>query len=145
MFKDFVFSFRTLITLSLLRCISVIFANNQLDGGMVLSAINSRSPITKLRVGMFHFLCVVMTGKYSRIRLCQNDVSATWTAFHFRLFAMSPGFSTGHINKLGLAVAVRKSFGVNASKSLISSLRGLRVDCLWWIQFQSNMCIMFLR
>ena len=131
--------------LTMLRCISVILANNQLDRGMFLSAINTRSPTTKLRLCMFHFLRVVMMGKYSRIHLCQNDCSATWTVFHFCLFTMSRGFSTGHINKFGLAVPVRKWFGVNASKSLMSSLRGLRVDHLWWIQFQSNMCAMFLR
>ena len=134
----------TLTTLSLLRCISVILVNKQLDWGIFLSAINTRSPTAKLRVGMFHFLRVVMM-ENSRIHLCQNDCSATWTAFHFCLFTMSSGFSTGHINKFGLAVPVRKWFGVNASKSLMSSLRGLMVDHLWWIQFQSNMCAMFLR
>ena len=74
---NFIFSFTTLTTLSFLRCISVILANNQLDRGMFLSAINTRSPTTKLRVGMFHFLRVVMMGKYSRIHLCQNNSSAT--------------------------------------------------------------------
>ena len=123
---NFVFSFMTLTTLSLLWCISVTLANNQLDQGMFLLAINTRSPTTKLRVGMFHFLRVVMMGKYSRIHLCQNDSSATWTAFHFRLFAMPPGFLTGHINKFGLAVPVRKWFDLNASKSLMSSLRGFK-------------------
>ena len=113
----------TLTTLSLLRCISVTLANNQLNQGMFLLAINTRSPTTKLRVGMFHFLRVVMMGKYSRIHLCQNDSSATWTACYFRLFTMSPGFSTKHINKFGWAVPVSKWFGVNASKSLMSSLR----------------------
>ena len=43
---------------------------------------------------MFHFLRVVMMGKYSRIQLCQNDFSATWTALHFCLLVMSPDFST---------------------------------------------------
>ena len=132
---NFVFSYTTLITLSLLRCISVILANNQLDRVMFLSAIYTRSPATKLRVGMFHFLRAVMMGKYSRIHLCQNDPSATWTAFNFCLFAMPPGFSAGHINKVGLVVPVRKWFDVNAWKSLMSSLRGLRVYHLWWIQF----------
>ena len=94
--------------MSLLRYVSAILANNQLDRGMFLSAIKTRSPTTKLRVGMFHFLRVVMMGKYSRIHLCQNDPSATRTAFHFRLFVMPPRFSTGHINKFGLAVPARK-------------------------------------
>ena len=75
---------------------------------------------------MFHFLLVVMMGEYLRIHLCQNDVSATWAAFHFRLLAMSPGFSTGHINKFGLAVPVRKWFVINTSKSLMSSLKGVK-------------------
>ena len=123
---NFVFSFTTLITLSLFRCISVFLANNQLDGGMFLSAINTRSLTTKLRVNMFHFLCVVMMGKYSRIHLCQNGASATSTASHFHLFVMPPGFSTGHINKFGLTVPVRKWLGVNASKSFMSSLRGVK-------------------
>ena len=65
-------------------------------------------------------------GKYLHIHICQIDSSATWTAFHFRLFTMPPGFLTGHINKFGLAVPVRKWFGVNASKSLMSSLRGVK-------------------
>ena len=63
--------------LTMLRCISVILANNQLDRGMFLSAINARSPTTKLRVGMFHYLRVVMMGKYRSIHLFQNDSSAT--------------------------------------------------------------------
>ena len=112
--------------LTMLRCISVILANNQLDRGMFLSAINARSPTTKLRVGMFHYLRVVMMGKYRSIHLFQNDSSATWTGFHFRLFTVSLGFLTGHINKFGLAVPVKKWFGVNASKSLMSSLRGVK-------------------
>ena len=93
---------------------------------MFLSAINTRSPTKKLQVGMFHFLRVVVMGKYSRIHLCQNGSCATWTAFHFRLFTMPPGFSTGHINKFGLAVPVRNWFGVNAWKLLMSSLRGVK-------------------
>ena len=74
---NFVFSFRTLITLPLLRCISVILANNQLDQGMLLSAISTRSQRTKLQVGMLHFSRAMMMGKYLRIHLCQNDVNAT--------------------------------------------------------------------
>ena len=73
----FAFSFMTLIALSLLGYIPVILANNQLDQGMFLPAINARSPTTKLQVDMFHFLRVLMMGKYSRIHLCQNDASAT--------------------------------------------------------------------
>ena len=65
-------------------------------------------------------------GKHQRINLCQNGSSATWTAFQFRLFTMSSGLSTGNINKFGWAVSVQKWYGVNASKPLISSLRGVK-------------------
>ena len=84
---------------------------------------------------MFHFLRVVMMGKYSRIHLCQNDCSATWTAFHFCLFTMSRGFSTGHINKFGLAVP---DLTWTPQSRWCHHLGGLRVDHLWWIQFQSR-------
>ena len=114
---NFVSSFTTLTTLTLLGCISVFLANNQLDWGMFLLDINTRSPTTKLRVGMFRFLGVVMMGKYSGIYLCQNDPGATWTTFNFCLFAMPPGFSTGHINQFGLAAQLENDLVLTPQSS----------------------------
>ena len=74
---NFLFSFATPTTLFLLLCVSATLVNNQLDWGIFLSSINTRSPTTKLRVGMFHLLRVVMMDKYSLIHLCENDVNAT--------------------------------------------------------------------
>ena len=121
MYSKFCFQLYDSGNVVLNRCISVILANDQLDRCIFLSAINTSSPKRKLRVS------VMMMDKCSPIHICQNGVSATLTAFHFRLLPMSPSFLIEHINKFEWAVQFGKGFSAGASKSLMSWLRAVTV------------------
>ena len=89
--------------------------------GVPQSTISTRSPTFRLGTACYHFLRAVKPGKYSCNHLFQMWVVMTCACrqrfwLDISLSAKIPG------GKLGVALPMRKWFGVNASRSSASEL-----------------------
>ena len=90
----------------------------------MLSLTSTISFIVKLLVGLFHFACICKDGKYSLTKQSQNILDNAWTAFPLIRLSIFSHLILGL--KYKGCVPIKKWLGVNASRSLISLLKGKR-------------------
>ena len=118
---DAVFNFTTRSTSFEPPYVSETLPIGQCDRGISFIITITTSPTPKLCDFEFHFRQNVKMGKYPRTHLLQNISVAAWTELHFllKLISCSPKLPGLWI---GDASPISEWFGVNGSKSVISSL-----------------------